>query len=121
MDDKKRNEGLTVKEISELGNKYRVEVFLCLLLVLTCIFNSIFIGGYISILSATVGGIIGVLMHAKVEPLLRSMVRFPLQQQAATQIVIASAVLVIAIFLPFLIFLLLGLFAGQAIYKQTLS
>jgi hypothetical protein len=120
MADKKK-EGLTVKEIGELGNKYRFEVFICLLLLLTCIFNFIFVGGYLSILSATAGTLIGVLLSTKIERFLKSILTFPLNQQLATQIVIAGAVLVIGIFLPFIIFLFIGLYGGLAIYKTALQ
>lgn len=116
MEEKKR-EGLTVREISELGNKYRIEVFVCLLLLLTCIFNFIFIGGSLSILTATIGGIIGTLLSPKLEPHLKAMVKYPLQQSTTVQLIIAGAVLLVGIFLPLVIFLVLGLYAGVTIYK----
>ena len=117
--DEKKKEGLTVKELGDLGNKYRSEVFLCLLLLVSCIFNFIFVGGYLSILTIVLGAIFSSLFAPKIESFLKSMITFPLQQPLGTQLVIGTAVLVIGIFLPCIIFLFLGLFAGQAIYKNA--
>lgn len=117
----KKKDGLTVRELTELGNKYRIEVFMCLLLVLTCIFNFIFIGGALSILTGVIGGIVGILSSAKLEHYLKAMIQYPLEQSTTTQLIIAGAVLLVGIFLPLVIFLFLGLYAGHVVYKFATS
>jgi len=119
--DEQKKEGLTVKEIGEFSKKYRVEVFLCLLLLLTCIFNFIFMWGCLSVITATIGAISGLLFSSKIDSFLKTILKFPLEQQMPTQVIIAAATLIVGIFLPPVIFLFLGLYAGEAMYKKAMS
>ncbi|HSX04302.1 MAG TPA: hypothetical protein VLG76_06195 [Rhabdochlamydiaceae bacterium] len=113
MDGDKEREGYTVKEIQSLTMRYKFEVFYCLLFVIASLFSLLW-GVRISVFLAGLGGILGVLLPLHVERVLRKMSAFVLKQEAVTQLVIGIVSLVLAVFLPFLVFLLLGINGGMA-------
>jgi hypothetical protein len=113
MDEEKRKEGYTVKEIQSLTLRYKFEVFYCLLFIIASLFTLLW-GARISVFLAGIGGILGVLLPLQVERVLRKMSSFCLKQETTVQLVMGIVCLVLAIFLPFLVFLLLGLNGGMA-------
>jgi chromate transport protein ChrA len=112
MDGNKK--GVSVKEIEEFTKKHRYEVFFCALFVLTCIF-SIFghFGGGWSIFFAMGGAVIGIIFPNQVESFLRTVFKFIFKQDKTIQIVLGAVALILAIFLPFVIFGVLGLIGGR--------
>ena len=112
MDGNKK--GVSVKEIEEFTKKHRYEVFFCALFVLTCIF-SIFghFGGGWSIFFAMGGAVLGIIFPTKTEALMKMTFKFIFKQDKTIQIVLGAVSLILAIFLPFIIFLVIGLIGGR--------
>ncbi|HSX12031.1 MAG TPA: hypothetical protein VLF61_00895 [Rhabdochlamydiaceae bacterium] len=111
--DEHKKEGYTVKEIQNFTMKYKFEVFYCLLFVIASLFTLVW-GARISVFLAGLGAILGVLLPLQVERVLRKITGFVMKQEVITQLVIGVVCLVLAVFLPFLVFLLLGLNGGMA-------
>ena len=122
MDENKLKQCVSVKEIEDFAKKHRYEVFFCLLLVFACIFGVIghFKAGW-SIILAGVGGILGFIFPAKIEDFLKKAFGFALKQDLSIQIVIGIASLIIAIFLPFVIFFVVGCFGGHGMYRTAMD
>jgi hypothetical protein len=120
MDGKK--EGVSVKEIEDFARKHRFEVFFCLLFILAAIFNffSFFKAGW-SILLSAVGGCLSVAFPTKVDSLLKKMFQFLFKQDATLQLVLGVVCLIIAVFLPPVIFVLMGLFGGRYMYQMAMD
>lgn len=115
MDEKKPNEGVSVKEIENFARKHRLEVFICLAFLLACIFGSAIYSTMWMVAAATVGGIIGVLLSTRIENLCKGILGFVFKQEMTTQLVLGIVLLVLSIFLSPLIFLILGLHGGKDI------
>ena len=120
MDGNKK--GVSVKEIEEFTKKHRYEVFFCALFVLTCIF-SIFgrFGGGWSIFFAMGGAVLGIIFPTKTDSLLKMVFRFIFKQDKTIQIVLGAVSLILAIFLPFVIFLVVGLIGGRMMHIMAVD
>ena len=119
VDNKK---GVSVKEIEEFTKKHRYEVFFCILFLLACIFGIV---GYFraawNIFFVMAGGILGVIFPHKVESFLQMIFRFIFKQDKTIQIVLAVVALIIAIFMPFIIFLVVGLIGGRTMHLMAMD
>ena len=112
MDGNKK--GVSVKEIEEFTKKHRYEVFFCALFVLTCIFSLVgHFGGGWSIFFGMGGAVLGVIFPSKTESFLKMIFKFIFKQDKTIQIVLGAVSLVLAIFVPFIIFLVVGLISGR--------
>ena len=122
MDENQKKDGVSVKEIEEFAKKNKFEVFFCVMFVLACIFGlfGFFKSGW-NIVAMSAGGVLSVIFTLKVDALLRKTMEFLLRRDTTMQIVFAIVSLVLTIFLPFLVFLLLGLFGGKAMYRQAVD
>lgn len=122
MDGNKPKEGVSVKEIEEFAKKHRFEVFLCLMFLFACIFSLIgyFRGGW-SIFFAMGGGILGVIFPIKTESMLKMVFQFIFKQDTILQLVLGVVGLILAIFIPFVIFLLTGLVGGRFMYQMAMG
>ncbi len=112
MTDNKK--GVSVKEIEEFTKKHRYEVFFCVLFLLSCIFGIV---GYFkpawNIFCAMAGGILGVIFPNKVESSLKVVFNFVFGQEKTIQIVLGVVGIILAVFIPFVIFLAIGLIGGR--------
>jgi hypothetical protein len=117
--DGNKKEGMSVKEIESYAKKHRFEVFFCLAFILACFFSFVMFGTGWSIITATIGTIIGVLLSGKVTNFSRKALSFIFKQEQTTQIVIGILCLIIAIFLPPLFFLILGLHGGKDLHAMA--
>jgi hypothetical protein len=119
VDNKK---GVSVKEIEEFTKKHRYEVFFCILFLLACIFGIV---GYFraawNIFFVMAGGILGVIFPTKVSSFLEMIFRFVFKQDKTLQIVLGAVALIIAIFLSFLIFLVVGLIGGRMMHLMAMD
>jgi hypothetical protein len=113
MDKNRGKEGVSVKEIEEFTKKHRFEVFFCLAFVLACFFTFVMWGPGWSIVAASIGAVIGILLSGKMIHFSKIVFQFILKQEPTTQLVLGIVFLVLAIFLPPLYFLLLGLHGGK--------
>lgn len=114
--------GVSVKEIEEFTKKHRYEVFFCALFILTCIFGIVgHFGGGWSILFAMGGAVLGVIFPSKVEPLLTKVFKFIFKQDKTIQLVLGGVALLLSIFLPFLIFLVVGAIGGRMMHIMAMD
>jgi hypothetical protein len=127
MNGDKPKEGVSVKEIESFAKKYRFEVFFCLIFILACIFTFVLWGPAWSIVLATIGAVIGVLLSEKVAQFSKVIFSFIFKQDKTVQIVLGVVGLILAIFIPPLYFFLLGLHGGKdmqhwaiEMYNQTM-
>lgn len=117
MDEEKKKDGVSVKEIEGYAKKHRFELFFCILFVLACLFTLVFWGPAISIFLAGIGGILSVLMPTKVNELAHKVAHTILHKDGTTQLIIAIAVLIVAIFLAPVVFFFVGLHAGKGMMR----
>jgi hypothetical protein len=113
MDGDKRKEGVSVKEMGDFAKKHRFEVFFCLAFILACFFSFVLWGPGWSVIAAAIGAIIGVLFVGKVTHLCKMTLTFVFKQEQTVQLVLGIVFLILAIFVPPLYFLLLGLHGGK--------
>ena len=121
MDEKKPKEGVSVKEIEEFAKKHSFEVFFCLAFVLACFFTFVMWGAGWSIVATAVGGILGILLSHKIAHFSKMIFNFVFKQEKTTQLVLGIVCLVLAIFIPPLIFLLIGLHGGKDLYHVAME
>lgn len=107
-------DGISVKEIENFAKNNRFKLFLCLSLLLACFFSFVFFSAWTIILAA-VGGILGVLLPSKVDAIFGKIREFCKKQEQATLLILAGVGLVFSIFLPPVIFFILGCAGGRQI------
>jgi hypothetical protein len=115
----KLKDGVSVKEIEGFAKKHRFEVFFCLMFVLSCFFSFVFFGPGWSVVFGVLGGLVGVIIPARVDRFAEWMFDFVAKQEKVTQMVIGGAMLVISIFLPFVTFFLMGLHGGKSMQEHA--
>lgn len=111
-------DGVSVKEIENFAKNNRFKLFLCLSFLLACFFSFIFFTIW-SIILASAGGIVGVLLASKVDAFAQKARAFCEKQETTTQLILGCVSLVFAIFLPPLIFFSLGAAGGR--FLETLK
>jgi hypothetical protein len=122
MDDNKMKQGMSVKEIENFARQHRFEVFFCLLFGFACLFSFMnFLAPGWSIFFAAAGAILSVVLPGKVEMILRKLMKFVFGQDTKMLLVFGVFALVLAVFLPWLVFALLGLFGGKAAYQVAMD
>lgn len=121
MDGEKKKEGVSVREIENFAKKHYFELFYCILFVLASLFSFVFWGTGLSILLAGAGGVIAVFLPGKIEFMSKKIYHFVFKQEKMVQIVLAVVALIVAIFLPPLVFLSIGLHAGKSMYHQAME
>ncbi len=121
MDGNKPKEGVSVREIEEFTKKHRFEVFFCLAFILACFFTFVMWGPAWSIVAATIGAIVGILLHDKVANFCKATMQFVFKQEKTTQLILGIVFLILAIFIPPLYFLLLGLHGGKDIHRNAID
>lgn len=119
MDENQPKEGVSVREIETFAKKHRFEFFFCLAFALAFLFALIMYSGGWSIGAAALGAILGVLFPGKIAFFAKKVLHFLLRQEKTTQFVLAIVLLILAVFLPPLIFLLIGLHGGKDIYYMA--
>jgi hypothetical protein len=121
-DQKEKKEGISVKELEGLVNKYRYEAFLVAMFVLAGIFGmGIIWRCFWSILFAMIGAVVGALIPEKISKMLQSVTGFVLKQEKSTQLILAGVVLVLSILACPLVFLLMGAHGGKSIHMMMME
>ncbi len=115
MDEEKKKEGVSVKELEGYAKKHRFEIFFCILFVLASLFTLIFWGPTLSIFLTGIGAIIATFLPNQIEQMAGKMAHMVLSKDKTTVLVIGIAALIVAIFLAPLVFLWIGLHAGRII------
>jgi len=119
MNEKKMKEGVSIKEIESFTKKHRFEVFFCLAFILACFFSFVMWGTGWAMTATIIGAIVGILLHEKIDTLCKKALQFVFKQETMTQLVLAIVMLILAIVIPPIIFLLIGLHGGKDIYQMT--
>ena len=112
-----KKEGVSVQDIENFARKYTYEVFFSLVFILASFFSMVMFGVAWSIYLACLGGVLGVWFPAKVEKFARASFGFVQRQAKPTLIVLGIVGLVISIFLPPLVFFVLGLMGGKSLFR----
>jgi hypothetical protein len=114
-DDKKFN-GFTVSELESRVKKYGLEICMCAVFILTAIFTLAWGGSMLlwSILLSMIFGIIGAIFPKPVKKTFHSTLEF-IYKEKVTCIAAAVISILASIFLPVVIFALVGLIAGKSI------
>jgi len=112
----KLKEGVSVHEIEGFASKHTTEVFSVLAMIIGAISSSydFFTGPRLTILFLTLGALVAVIFPAPVEKGLKQLYNFTFKQEKMTEIILGAVKIVIAIFIPFIYFGLLGLLAGTS-------
>lgn len=112
----KLKEGVSVHEVEEFARKYTLEVFLVLAILIGAVSSvfDFFTGPGLTILFATAGIVLGVFFPTSAESWLRQIFQFSLKQEKTTQMILGSVKVIIGIFVPFILFGVVGLLAGTS-------
>jgi len=117
----KLKEGVSVDEIEHFARKYTMEVFTVAALLVGAITSSwdFFTGPKLTILLFTLGSVLGVFFPAPVERGLKQLYSFTYKQEKTTQMIFGAVQIVVAIFIPFVLFGVFGLLAGTSYHYYT--
>ncbi len=112
----KLKDGVSVQEVEEFARKYATEVFSILAVVIGAISSmfDFFTGPGLTILFLAIGVILGILFPMQVERGLKQLYGFTFKQEKMTQMILGGVKIIVAIFIPFLLFGVIGLLAGTA-------
>lgn len=113
----KLKEGVSVKEIEDFARQHSIEVFSVLAIIIATITScwDFFLSGPKSTLFFTaLGALIAILFPIPVERALKQLYSFCFKQEKSTQMILGAVKIVIAIFIPFAIFAIVGLLAGSS-------
>ena len=114
-----KKEGVTVQQIENFGKNHRIEIFFCIVFILSSFFSFLFYGPGWSIYAAGLGGVVAVWIPKLIGRASHGVFHFCASQQKVTRIVIAVVGFVLSIFLPPLIFLCIGLMAGKSLHRHA--
>ena len=112
----KLKEGVSVQELESFARKHTTEAFSVLAILIAAISSAFdfFTGPGMTILFIAIGTIVAIFFPAPVEKGLKQLYRFTYKQEKTTEIILGGVKIVVAIFIPFLYFGLLGLLAGTS-------
>ena len=111
-------EGVSVQELEDFARKHTTAVFSLLALIVGAISSvfDFFTGPGWAIIFTALGSILAVFFPAPIEKGLKQFYNFTLKQDKTTEIILGGAKIVIAIFVPFLYFGMVGLLAGTSFH-----
>lgn len=111
-------DGVSVQEIETFARKYTTEVFLVLAILIASIsaIFDFFSGPGWSIVFAGICSILSILFPNQIEKGMKKLFSFGNKNEKSMQIIIGVVRIVIAIFIPFILFGFLGLLAGTSFH-----
>ena len=117
----KFKEGVSVQEMEDFARKYTMEVFTVLAIVIGSISSmyDFFTGPKLTIAFVAIGIILGIFFPAPVEKGLKQFYSFSYKQEKMTQMILGIVKIVVAIFIPFILFGGVGLLAGTSYHFYT--
>ena len=112
--------GFTVGELEGKMKKYGLEIALCLVFILTAIFALVWGGAMLvwSILLCMIFAIVGVLVPKSAHKISLASLTF-VSTEEITAIIVAVLACLVAIFIPPIIFAIMGAVAGKAIANDA--
>lgn len=107
-------DGVSVQEIENFARKYTNEVFSILALIVATISSvfDFFTGAGWSVVFAGIFAILAIIFPNQIERGLKKMYKVLSRDEKSTQIILGIVRIVIALFLPFILFGFLGLLSG---------
>ncbi len=118
MDGEKKKD-ISIKEIGNFTKKNRFIVLFGLSFIFALFFSFAFFGCGWALLLATVGAVLGALFASGVERITRSVLQFFLKQEQTTQLILGVVYLILSIFLPPLVYFVMGAHGGKSLYRQA--
>ncbi len=117
----KLKDGVSVQEVEDFARKYTIEVFTILAIVIGSISSmyDFFTGPKLTIVFLAIGIILGILFPVPVEKGLKQFYGFAFKQEKMTQIIIGVVKIIVALFIPFILFGMIGLLAGTSYHYYT--
>jgi hypothetical protein len=117
----KLKEGVSVQEIENFARKHTGEVFSVLAIVVGAASSmfDFFTGPALTIIFVAVGMILGIFFPAPVEKGLKQLYGFTHKQEKTTQMILGAVKIVVGLFIPFVLFGVLGLLAGTSYHYYT--
>ncbi|NGX51788.1 MAG: hypothetical protein KR126chlam5_00075 [Candidatus Anoxychlamydiales bacterium] len=117
----KIKEGVSVEEIEKFARKYTNEVFLILALIIATISSvfGFFTGPNWSLILAGLLAIIGIALPVQVGKFLKKLLKFQATAPKTTIIIIGVVRIVLAVFVPLILFAEIGLLAGYSFHTTT--
>jgi F0F1-type ATP synthase assembly protein I len=117
----KLKEGVSMQEIEGYAKRYSTEVFMVLAIIIAVISSifDFFIGSGWGIFLAGLGALFGLLMPKQANTALDKMFEFSTNSDKSMQIMIGVIRIVVAIFVPAIIFGIFGLVAGTTFQART--
>ncbi|MBI3508511.1 MAG: hypothetical protein HY069_02590 [Chlamydiia bacterium] len=112
----KLKEGVSVQELENFARKHTSELLSVLATIIGAISSGydFFTGPKFSIFFMALGTILAIIFPAPIERALKQLYNFTFKQEKTTELIIGGVKIIIAIFLPFLYFGLMGLLAGTS-------
>lgn len=114
-------DGVTVQQIENFSKKHRIEIFFCIVFILSSFFSFVFYGPGWSVYAAGLGGAVAIWIPKFIGKGSLAAMHFCLKQNRITRIVIGVIGVVFSIFLPPLVFLCIGLIAGRNFHRQAIE
>ena len=115
----KPKEGMSVQEIENFGKRFRFEIFFFVCFARATIFSSVFFSMGWSIYLAGIGAVVAIWIPKHLDKLIKAVYQFVKKQEFVIQLTLAVVGIIISFFLPFLVFLFLGVMAGIGCHHQT--
>lgn len=112
----KIKDGVSVEEVENFARKYTMEVFSCLAILVASVSSmyDFFTGPKLTILFAGLGIILGIFIPVPVERGLKQYYGFCHKQEKMTQMIMGFVKIVVGLFIPFVLFGMIGLLAGTS-------
>jgi hypothetical protein len=112
----KLKEGVSVREIEDFARQHTIELFSVIAIIVATVTScwDFFTGPKLSIFFTALCTVVSILFPVPIERGLKQAYNFSLKQEKSTQLMLGAAKIVIAIFMPFLLFGMLGLLAGSS-------
>lgn len=112
----KIKEGVSVQEMENFARKHTTEVFTVLAIIIGSVSSmyDFFTGAKLTIFFILLGIILGIFFPLPVEKGLKQFYNFAYKQEKMTQIVLGISKIVVGLFIPFVLFGLIGLLAGTS-------
>lgn len=117
----KLKEGVSVREIERFARKHMAEVVTVTALIIATISSSwnFFTGPKLTIFVLALGVILGTFFPDPIEKGIKQLFSFAYKQEKTTQMILGIVILIVAIFIPFIIFGAAGLLSGTAFHYFT--
>jgi cytochrome bd-type quinol oxidase subunit 2 len=112
--------GISTQQLEDFAHKHTPEVFAVCAIVIASISSlfDFFTGSSWAVLFFAIGTIAGVVFPSVIESKLSKIYRLIGYQDKTTEMIIGGMKIIVALFLPFIYFCFLGLFAGTSYYQH---